>query len=371
MENKKISLLLLLDLSKAFDSVNHEILLRKCEMLNIDTAWFQNYLSNRHQIVKIKNTTSSSRAVSFGVPQGSILGPILFIIFVNDLVKYLPQCYIVQYADDTQILLEGDISDLNGLIERANNILTLAKVYFQINGLLLNTDKTQCIFIGSRQYINRIDPNVTINFNGNQIKPLSSVKNLGVVFDKYMTFETHIDMIHRKVMGTLIYLNRVKNCFLPQTRLTVIQSLALSIINYCFTVWGSASAMHLNKAQKLQNFAARVALGTVSKYEHITPFLIQLGWLKLKEKYKYDICILVFKIIRGLIPDWLYNLETVNSITRQAENLSERRVRTEMGSREVSVRGPHLWNSLPVSLRETPTLPPFKTKLKKHLLSDI
>ena len=148
MDNKKISLLLLLDLSKAFDSVNHEILLRKCQILNIETEWFESYLRNRQQIVKIKNITSSCRSISFGVPQGSILGPILFIIFVNDLIKHVPHCYLVQYADDTQILLEGDIDNLEELIQRAVNILDLAKTYFQKNGLLLNTKKTQCISSG-------------------------------------------------------------------------------------------------------------------------------------------------------------------------------------------------------------------------------
>ena len=171
MENKKISLLILLDLSKAFDSVNHNILLRKCQMLNINTAWFESYLSKRQQMVKIKNKTSSCKNISFGVPQGSILGPLLFVIFINDLIRYIPNCFLVQYADDTQILLDGDINNLENLIEKAIDVLNIAKRYFQANGLLLNAKKTQCIFIGTRQYINRIDDTIVLPFDCIVIKP--------------------------------------------------------------------------------------------------------------------------------------------------------------------------------------------------------
>ena len=122
--------------------------------------------------------------------------------------------------------------------------------------LLLNENKTQCLFIGSRQYISEIGENVCINFNGNIVKPKKEVKNLGVFFDRCMSFDLHIDNIYRKVMGTLIYLNRVKDCFEPATRSIVVQSLAMSIVSYCFTVWGSTSLVHLGMSTKAPKFCS-------------------------------------------------------------------------------------------------------------------
>ena len=373
MDKKKMSLLLLLDLSKAFDSVNHAILIEKCQSLGMDTLWFEDYLKNRTQSVRIGNTISSPKNVSFGVPQGSILGPILFNIYVNDLKIFLGNYFIIQYADDTQILLEGDINHIDDLIKRAEEVLNKVKYYFQINGLLLNESKTQCIFIGSRQYISGMNENIYINFNGNYIKPMTSVKNLGIFFDRYMTFETHINEVYKKVMGTLIYLNRMKDYFEPETRLIVVQSLALSHINYCFTLWGSTSDIHLNRIQKLQNFSARVAIGTVRKYEHISPFLQQLGWMKIKEKYVFNICVFVFKVVRSVFPGWLYDFHTVDTVTgintRQASNLVVRRAATSVGSREMNTRGPYLWNKLPQALRDAGSFNSFKIKLKEHILN--
>ena len=175
-------------------------------------------------------------------------------------------------------------------------------------------------------------------------------------------------------MGTLIYLNRLKKHFEPETRLIIVQSLVLSLISYCFIVWGSASAVFLKRVQKLQNFAARVAIGTVRKYEHITPFLLELGWLKIKDKYTFDVCVFVFKILRNFYPNWLHHFNTVDSVTgintRQANNLVTRRAATVMGSRVIDTKAPILWNSLPDSLKDEESLTVFKNKLRKYLLNN-
>ena len=158
------------------------------------------------------------------------------LIYINDLPQHILDGLLVIYADDTQILLTGDIDKINELIKRAENVLSAASEYFNANGLLLNENKTQIIFFGSRQYISRIPENISLKFNNIMLKPTNQVKNLGVFMDSNMTFQVHIDELRKKVTGTLLYLNRICDNFEPECRVLVVQSLVLSILNYCLRV---------------------------------------------------------------------------------------------------------------------------------------
>ena len=158
------------------NSVCHKILLHKCSKLNIDSFWFQDYLSNRTQSVRINKTVSKTATLSYGVPQGSILGPILFTIYVNDMSKEVSNCVLVQYADDTQLLHTGTIDDVNTLIKNTESSLCQLKTYFHRNGLMINADKTQCIFIGTRQLMVKVQDNYVIKFDGKNITPCKQVK---------------------------------------------------------------------------------------------------------------------------------------------------------------------------------------------------
>ncbi len=140
MDNKKLSLVTLLDLSRAFDNVHHTTLLKKLTKAQMDTFWFSHYLKDRSQMVKISKATSKTATVNFGVLQGTVLGSVFFNIYFNDIRKAITDCGVVQYADDTQLVHTGSVDALPDLIEKVEITLSLAKKYFSANGLLLNSN---------------------------------------------------------------------------------------------------------------------------------------------------------------------------------------------------------------------------------------
>lgn len=339
----------------------------------IDILWFKSYIENRAQSVRLNNTVSNKLNIAYGVPQGSILGPVLFSIYVNDLHESIDECSLTQYADDTQFLHADTVNNLEALICRTEETLRKVKLYFLKNGLMLNSKKTQCIFIGNRQLLSQIPPNTTIDCDGNIIYPSSHVKNLGVFIDKYMLFDVHIDEVTKKVMGTLMFINRISQKFDKSTRKLVVQSLVLSLINYCIVIWGTTNETLLHNAQKLQNFAAKVAVGCYRKYDHVTPIIKELQWLKIKEKHTLEKCATIYKCINNYYPDWYIKFPTVRehttSNTRQLNNLHVPRARTDCGARDIAILGPKLWNALPTNVTGSASLHAFKSKLSKFLLN--
>ena len=370
MDNRKISLLTLCDLSKAFDSVDHMYLLNKCSNLKIDTEWLTSYLKKRTQSVRIDDTTSSKENVNYGVPQGSILGPILFNIYVNDLSLFVNDCLIVQYADDTQLLHSGTIDDLAGLVNRAETSLSSIKSYFNTNGLLLNSNKTQCIFIGNKQLLKRIPQTTVIKLDESSITPSNNVKNLGIYMDNSMSFEKHVNELNKKVTGVLMYINRVKDNFDKTSRILIVQALALSSINYCLRIWGTTNNTLLHNVQKLQNFAAKIAVGGLTKRDHVTPAFQELKWLTMKNKVIFDTAITVFKAMHNQLPEWFLNFPTVGDTgserTRQNTQLHVPRFHTDTGARCLGVLGPRVWNGLPSHVKQTSSLTVFKNRLNNY-----
>ena len=150
IDENLITLMMLCDLSKAFDSVSHVILLNKLNLVHVDSFWFEDYLQNRIQSVQIGKIRSSSTSVEYGVPQGSILGPILFIIYINDMINQNFECTLIQYADDCQFLIKGGVDDLNNIVKKAEDTLVKAKNYFDKNGLLINAKKKRKLFLSDQ-----------------------------------------------------------------------------------------------------------------------------------------------------------------------------------------------------------------------------
>ncbi|KAF2345054.1 Reverse transcriptase domain [Trinorchestia longiramus] len=181
IDTKNVTLLLLLDLSEAFDSVEHKRLLQKISILGIATQWFQSYLANCSHAVRLENTISSPIQNDFGVPQGSILGPLLFLIFINDFPSMPSNMRISMHADDVQIAMTSLPAKLSQTKSNAEILLKHVISWYDQNGLKLNASKTQCIIFGSKNTIKKL-PNLTLTLGNDIIEPVE-VKNLGVWFD--------------------------------------------------------------------------------------------------------------------------------------------------------------------------------------------
>lgn len=171
---------------------------------------------------------------------------------------------------------------------------------------------------------------------------------------------------------TLIFISRIKESLSKNAGTIAIQSLVLSRINYGIKTWGSTSATQRQRVQKMQNFAAKVTLGGGKKHDHVTPFLRELGWLKIEYRYKYELASFVYSSVKAMLPHYLFPMPTIRDIcclpTRQQHNLHEPNTNTSTGAQSLLVAGPKLWNSLPECVKTASTLPTFKKQLYQHLL---
>ena len=212
--------------------------------------------------------------------------------------------------------------------------------------------------------------------DGNIITPSSSVKNLGILyFDNHLLFDTHITELIKKVRGIIMIVNRLKDNFNKATRIIVVQSLVMSLINYGISIWGATNSTQVERVQKIQNFAAKVALGGAAKSDHVTPFLKELKWLKINHQHEYEILTLTYRTIKHDLPDWLLPLASVGVSrshqvnTRQIELLHVPRCNIHLATRSFQVSAPSLWNNLPYVLQHAPSLFTFKSRLKQFLLN--
>ncbi len=188
-----------------------------------------------------------------------------------------------------------------------------------------------------------------------------------------MLFDVHIAELNTKVMGTLMFINRVSENFDKPTRKVIVQSLVLSRINYCICIWDSTNNTSIHTVQKLQNFAAKVVNGGARKYDHVTPIIKELEWLIVKDKYYLEKCTTVYTSMNGLYPDWHLNLPTgrdnTTTTTRQGNTLYIKRTKTDTGARATTVCGPKSWNELPHYIVTSGRLHSCKSSLRNLLLN--
>ncbi len=377
-------MLVLLDLSAAFDTIDHDILIDRLQnytgIQGQALRWFRFYLSDRYHFVYLNGESSQLSPVKYGVPQGSVLGPLLFSIYMlplgNIIRKYGISFHC--YADDTQLYIStrpDETSKLFKLTECVKNV----KDWMTNNFLLLNSDKTVILLIGPKNSTqNLLDYN--LHLDGCTVTS-SPVKNLGVILDSnlsyfhsYLENQNHISNVTKTAFCHLRNIVKLRNILPVSDAEKLVHAFMTSRLDYCNALLGGCPASSINKQQIVQNAVARV-LTRSRKYDHITPILQSLHWLPIKYRISYKTLLLTYKALNGLAPAYLTSLLSRYNPTRSLRSQNSgllvvpRIAESTKGGTAFSYLAPKLWNSLPDNIRGSDTLSLFKSRLKTHLFS--
>ena len=360
---------LFLDYSKAFDTINHDILLKKLNHYGVRgkaLEWFRSYLSNRKQFVFINGCYSQMENVQCGVPQGSILGPLLFIIYLNDFCRSSDKISFILFADDSNLFYSH-----KNAITLANTINTeLDKVtqWIKANKLSLNLQKTKYML-----FSNSIDKlPVDIVFDGTPLENVSQIKFLGVTVDNKLSWKLHIDNICKTISRNIGIINKLK-FYLPQSTLFMLySSLILPYLNYGVLAWGNSHLTSLNRLLLLQKKSLRIICNTEFR-SHTDPLFLQNKILKISDLYLFNLGQFMYKYNNNELPNIFHsmfppNRSIHNYPTRRSNEFHLPLLRTLLAQNTFVYDGPKFWNSLSNDIKNAKTIHSFKRKLKSLLL---
>uniref|UniRef100_A0A669CMS1 Reverse transcriptase domain-containing protein n=1 Tax=Oreochromis niloticus TaxID=8128 RepID=A0A669CMS1_ORENI len=373
-----ISVLVLLDLSAAFHTVDHNILLERLEhavgITGTALQWFVSYLSNRLQLVQVNGESSSHTKVNYGVPQGSVPGPILFTLYMLPLGSIIRRHSINFhcYADDTQLYLSMKPGNTHQLV-KLQECLKDIKTWMAANFLLLNSDQTEVIVLGPENLRNMVS-NQILTLDGITLASSNTVRNLGVIFDQDMSFNAHIKQICKTAFFHLCNISKVRNILSQSDAEKLVHAFITSRLDYCNSLLSGCPKNSLKSLQLIQNAAARVLTGT-RKREQISPVLASLHWLPVKSRIEFKILLLTYKVLNNQAPSYLNDLvvpyHPIRALRSHTAGLLvvPRVFKSRMGGRAFSFQAPLLWNQLPVWIQETDTISTFKIRLQTFLFA--
>ena len=339
--------------SKAFNSVPHRRLLEKLAWYGIDAHWFRDWLSDRSQRV----LDSDSARVTHGVVQGSLLGPILYLLYTNDLPCYFPDTKVIMYADDVQFIHSCQPHSTPNLRQDVEDTLKVAHAWFVTNGLKLNPKKTELMLVKTQK---RQTPcNFTVSFNDATLSPSSKVKILGIIVDEHLTWEGHVSLVVRRCYATLRGLSKLAHRLSNDVKRFLIEALVLPHIMYCITVWGGCGVEQRKRVQKVLNHCARVVFGA-RKSARVTPLLEELQWSSIDTRIcERDVAMVHRLLNHEHAPQSLRDLISYRSDVSARDTrataaglLEPPFSRTETAKRHFWYRALSLWNTAPSSVRE-------------------
>ncbi len=374
-DNGEINCVVFLDVRKAFDSINHEILIDKMRnlfgIIGIQLKWFESYLNNRVQQCMINGKLSSQKTITCGVPQGSILGPLLFLLYVNDMPESLNYSTPSLYADDTEICTSSN--DCGDLVHKINNDLENIRKWMIKNKLQIHPSKSKHMFIASAYNLKNKLSDSPILINNKPIPKIDHYSCLGVNMDERMSWEKHVECICSKVSAGIGAMRRLKP-FVPLSTLKMLYNAIIQpYFDYCSPLWDNCGIGLKDKLQKFQNRAARVITGATYDIRS-SDILENLNWKPLEERRNHLKSTFIYKILNGHTAPNLKEAFRFNNERDIAYYLRSRETdlalplpKKEFGKRRFCYNGASHWNNLPYEAKSAESLSSFKTILRQRM----
>ena len=371
-EKNEYTLGVFLDFSKAFDTIDHKILLSKLNTYGIrgvSNTWINDYLTDRQQYVLYCGSESSYQTIKCGVPQGSILGPLLFLLYINDLANVSTLLHSIIFADDTNLFISG--TNLQDMSRIMNNELKLLVEWLKCNKLSLNVSKTNFMIFRSRKSIPL--PKVDIKINEISIQEVIKTKFLGVILDNKLTWKQHITHTSNKASKSIGILQKAKKSLNHSTLITLYYSFIYPYLSYCIVIWGGTYNSTLHPLVKIQKIALR-CICNKPRRTNTSDLFKSTGILKLSDIYYYNVTILMYNFYNKQLPlifsDFFnFNFNLYKYETRQRFKLHTPKFKTNLGQETVKYTGALILNDVMSISDFSNNKSIFKKSIRHHLLS--
>lgn len=373
-DKSDLTILVMIDFSKAFDTLNHELLCAKLSYYGFDSdsiSLIRNYLNGRMQKVCVEGNTSQYQPLRKGIAQGSVLGPLLFILYCADFTKTLSKCQYHSYADDTQIYISTSVNNLGENLNVINNELQQLVALSENHHLLINPNKSRVMIFGPKNVRQEAQRHVLIKVNDVELPVVSSQKNLGLVLDEDLRFKEHVANLIRRAYCSLRCLYANKSILNNTLKIMLCESLVLSIFNYCDVVYSPClDLLTSNRIQKVQNSCIRFIFN-LRKREHVSHRIREIHWLKMKQRVMVHYANLVHSVVTHKTPNYLSDILIQNSVVHDVNTRNKFKYRipphkTALFQNSFAYVGVCVYNKIPDEFKKL-TESSFKTKIKEFL----